>query len=228
MAGELNEKGGNGTGDGQGGGVFGRLRGYLLAGILVTAPIAITIYLTYNFLLWVDSKVTPLIPPGYNPNGYLPISMPGLGLVVAVVFFILVGWFAKNIFGRLIINVSESIVHRLPIIRAIYKGIKQVFETVMGNQAQAFKEVVMFEFPRKGVWAMGFVTSTTKGEVQRLTAEEVVNVFYPTTPNPTSGFLIFVPRKELIFLDMKVDEAIKMIVSGGILTPPDPAGKNQV
>lgn len=202
-------------------GVFSRLRAYFLAGILVTAPIAITVYLTYSFLLWIDSKVTPLIPPGYNPNGYLPFSMPGLGLVIAVVFFILVGWFAKNIFGRLVIRVSEGIVHRLPIVRTIYKGTKQVFETVMGNQAQAFREVVMFEFPRRGLWALGFVTSTTKGEVQRLTAEEVVNVFYPTTPNPTSGFLIFIPKKDLIFLSMTVEEAIKMIVSGGILTPPD-------
>ena len=211
---------------GSGGGIFSRLRAYLIAGILVTAPISITLYLTYNFLVWVDSKVTPLIPEQYSPHAYLPVSIPGLGLVIAVAFFILVGWFAKNIFGRLIINISEAIVHRLPIIRAIYKGTKQVFETVMGNQAQAFKEVVMFEFPRKGVWALGFVTSTTKGEVQRLTEDEVVNVFYPTTPNPTSGFLIFIPKNDLIFLQMTVEEAIKMIVSGGILTPPDPADKN--
>lgn len=209
------------SGDGQGISVFARLRAYLLAGILVTAPIVITVYVTYGFLRWVDSKVTPIIPPLYNPNTYLPFSMPGLGLVIAIVFFILVGWFAKNIFGRLTIRISESIVHRLPIVRTIYKGTKQVFETVMGNQSQAFRDVVMFEFPRKGVWALGFVTSTTKGEVQRLTEEEVVNVFYPTTPNPTSGFLIFIPRKDLVFLNMTVEEAIKMIVSGGILTPPD-------
>lgn len=208
--------------DGHGGGLFVRLRTYLFAGILVTAPITITGYLTYGFLLWVDSKVTPLIPPHYNPNAYLPFSMPGLGLIVAAVFFVLIGWFAKNFLGRLVIQASESIVHRLPIIRAIYKGLKQVFETVIGNQAQAFREVVMFEFPRKGVWAMGFVTGTTKGEVQRLTADEVVNVFYPTTPNPTSGFLLFIPKKDLVFLEMSVDDAIKMIISGGILTPPDP------
>lgn len=203
-------------------GVFARLRAYLLAGILVTAPIAITVYLTYGFLLWVDSKVTPLIPPHYNPNFYLPFSMPGLGLIIAVVFFIMVGWFAKNFLGRLIINVSENIVHRLPVIRAVYKAIKQVFETVMTSQSQAFRDVVMFEYPRQGSWALGFVTGITKGEVQRLTDTEVVNVFLPTTPNPTSGYLLFLPRKDLVFMKMSVEEGIKMIVSGGIITPPDP------
>ncbi|MBI4030811.1 MAG: DUF502 domain-containing protein [Proteobacteria bacterium] len=203
-------------------GVFARLRAYLLAGILVTAPIAITVYLTYGFLLWVDSKVTPLIPPHYNPNSYLPFSMPGLGLIIAVVFFIMVGWFAKNFLGRMIIGVSENIVHRLPVIRAIYKALKQIFETVMTSQSQAFRDVVMFEYPRKGSWALGFVTGVTKGEVQRLTDTEVVNVFLPTTPNPTSGYLLFLPRKDLVFMKMSVEEGIKMIVSGGIITPPDP------
>ena len=206
-----------------GGGVFSHLRAYLFAGILVTAPIAITIYLTYGFLLWVDSRVTPLLPPHYNPNTYLPFSMPGLGLIVACVFFILVGWFAKNFLGRLVIRISESIVHRLPVVRAVYKGTKQVFETVIGGQAQAFRDVVMFEYPRQGSWALGFVTGVTKGEVQRLTDSEVLNVFLPTTPNPTSGFLLFIPRKDLIFMKMSVEEGIKMIVSGGILTPVDTA-----
>jgi uncharacterized membrane protein len=198
-----------------------RLRGYFLAGVLVTAPISITLYLTWAFLLFVDSKVTPLIPYQYNPNSYLPFSMPGLGLIVAVTFFILVGWFARNVLGRLLISVSEYVVHRLPIIRTIYAALKQIFETVMTSQSQAFREVVMFEYPRKGIWALGFVTGQTKGEVQRLTEDEVVNVFLPTTPNPTSGFLLFIPRKDLSIMTMTVEEGIKMIVSGGIITPPD-------
>lgn len=134
----------------------------------------------------------------------------------------MVGWFAKNFLGRLIINISENIVHRLPVIRAVYKAIKQIFETVMTSQSQAFREVVMFEYPRQGSWALGFVTGVTKGEVQRLTDTEVVNVFLPTTPNPTSGYLLFLPRKDLVFMKMSVEEGIKMIVSGGIITPPDP------
>lgn len=198
-----------------------RLRGYFLAGVLVTAPISITLYLTWAFLMFVDSKVTPLIPYQYNPNSYLPFSMPGLGLIVAVTFFILVGWFARNVLGRLLISVSEYVVHRVPVIRTIYAALKQIFETVMTSQSQAFREVVMFEYPRKGIWALGFVTGQTKGEVQRLTDEEVVNVFLPTTPNPTSGFLLFIPRKDLRIMTMTVEEGIKMIVSGGIITPPD-------
>lgn len=201
--------------------VFARLRGYFVAGILVTAPIAITFYLTYVFLLFVDSKVTPLIPAQYNPNSYLPFSMPGLGLVCVIVFFILVGWFAKNFMGRLLYKITDYIVHRVPVIRTIYKAIKQIFETIMASHSQAFREVVMLEYPRKGVWSIGFVTGRTEGEVQRTTEKETMSVFVPTTPNPTSGYLLFVPKKELYFLDMTVEEAAKLVVSAGIITPID-------
>jgi uncharacterized membrane protein len=201
-----------------------RLRRYFLAGILVTAPISITLYVTWVFLVWVDSLITPHIPLAYNPNTYLPFSLPGLGLIIAVAFFVMVGWFARNVLGRMLINVSEYIVDRLPVIRTIYAALKQIFETVMTSQSQAFREVVMFEYPRKGVWALGFVTGVSRGEVQRLTEDDVVNVFLPTTPNPTSGFLLFIPRKELVVMGMSVEEGIKMIVSGGIITPPDREG----
>lgn len=204
-------------------GWFARLRGYFLAGILVTAPISITIYLTWGFLKFVDARVTPLIPVHYNPNTYLPFSLPGIGLVAVVFFFILIGWFAKNFLGRLLIRFSEYIVHRVPVIRAVYKAIKQIFETIMASQSQAFREVVLLEYPRKGVWSLGFVTGRTKGEVQRTTEKETMSVFVPTTPNPTSGYLLFVPRKELYFLDMTVEEAAKLVVSAGIITPPDRA-----
>lgn len=199
--------------------LFGSLRAYFLAGILVTAPISITIYLTYSFLMFLDNKITPLIPAAYNPNSYLPFSMPGLGLIIAVVFFVAVGFFARNFLGRMLVGVSEYVVERVPVINTIYGAIKQIFETVMASQSDAFKEVVMFEYPRKGIWVMGFVTGRTKGEVQELTKTEVVNVFLPTTPNPTSGFLLFIPKKDLTFMDMTVEEGIKMIVSGGIITP---------
>lgn len=197
--------------------LFAKLRGYFLAGILVSAPIGITIFITLAFLRFVDSKVSSFFPA----DQYREATIPGLGVVIAVVFFIAVGWFAKNFFGRMIINVSEYALDKMPVIRTVYAGTKQVFETVMGSQSQAFREVVMFEFPRKGIWALGFVTGIAQGEVQRLTADEVVNVFFPTTPNPTSGFLVLVPRQDLIPLEMSVEDAIKMIVSGGILTPPD-------
>jgi uncharacterized membrane protein len=197
--------------------VFAKLRGYFLAGVLVTAPLSITLYLTWGLLNFIDSKVSSVIPNEY----YSQTAIPGLGLLIAISFFIVMGWFAKNILGQLVIQISEYILDKMPIIRTIYAATKQVFQTIMGSQSKAFREAVMFEFPRKGIWAMGFVTGLSEGEIQRLTDDVVVNVFFPTTPNPTSGFLLFIPKKDLVVLNMTVEEAIKMIVSGGILTPPD-------
>lgn len=198
-----------------------RLRGYLIAGILVTAPISITIYLTWVFLTFVDSRVAKILPDQWYDALWGGTTFPGIGLLVALVFFIIIGWFATNFLGRLTIRISEYIVHRMPIIRTLYSAIKQIFETVMATQSQAFREVVMLEYPRKGVWSIGFVTGKTEGEVQRATKAETINVFVPTTPNPTSGYLLFVPKKELIYLDMSVEEGVKLVVSAGIITPPD-------
>ena len=200
---------------------FGRLRMYFLAGILVTAPITLTIYLTYLFLATVDRQVVKILPEHIYQYLYGEHSLPGMGLLIAVAFFTFIGWFATIFLGRFFLRLSEWIVGRMPIVRNIYTGLKQVFETVMGSQSQAFREAVLFEFPRKGIWAIGFVTGVARGEVQRLTDDEIVNVFFPTTPNPTSGFLLLVPRKDLVVLQMTPEEAIKMIISGGILTPPD-------
>ncbi len=202
---------------------LGRLRNYFLAGILVTAPIAITLFLTWSFLEYIDGKVARLLPARYNPDTYLPFSVPGIGLLVAIVFFILVGWFTRNFLGRLVIRASEYVVDRMPVVRSIYGALKQFFETMMAGKSQAFREVVMFQYPRPGIWVIGFVSGTTEGEVQRRLEDEVVNVFLPTTPNPTSGFLLFVPRRELVSLEMTIEEAIKMVVSAGMVTPPDPA-----
>ncbi len=201
--------------------LLGRLRNYFLAGILVTAPITITIYVTWGFLKFLDNKITPFIPYEYNPNTYLPVEIPGLGLLIALVFFTFVGWLTRNFFGRLIVRISEYIVERVPVINTIYGAIKQIFETVMASKSDAFKEVVMFEYPRKGIWVMGFVTGVSKGEVQDLTDNETVNIFLPTTPNPTSGFLLFLPKKDIIYMKMSVEEGIKLIVSGGIISPPE-------
>jgi len=198
-----------------------RMRTNLLAGIFVVAPIGITIYLTYAMLKFVDVRVAALIPEDYNPNTYLPFSVPGIGLVISLLFFLLVGVIARNYLGRLTYRVSEYIVQKMPIVRSIYSATKQIFESVMMDQSRAFKDVVLVEFPSKGMWSLGFVTGVTKGEVQRLTEHEVVNVYVPTTPNPTSGFLLFIPRKDLIYISMSPEDAIKMIVSGGLITPAD-------
>lgn len=199
-----------------------RLRRYLFAGVLVTAPISITIYLTYVFLAFIDRLVAHVLPEELYVALYSKAVIPGLGVVIAVCFFITVGWFASNILGRYIIRFSEYIVDRMPVIRTIYGAIKQIFETIMASKSNAFREPVMMEYPRKGVWSIGFVTGRSEGEVQRLTEDETINVFVPTTPNPTSGYLLFVPKKDLIFLEMSVEQAVKLVVSAGIITPPEP------
>jgi uncharacterized membrane protein len=204
-----------------------RMRAYLLTGVLVTAPAAITIYLAWIFVGFVDSQVTPLIPATYNPETYLPFALPGLGLIVLVLALMLIGALTAGFFGRLWIKLSEQLLNRMPVIRSIYNAVKQILETVLAQQSNAFREAVLVEYPRRGIWAIAFITGRTEGEVQNVTEEECTNIFLPTTPNPTSGFLLFVPKKDLISLSMSVEEAIKMVISGGIVTPPDLRPKSE-
>ena len=140
---------------------------------------------------------------------------------------IIIGALATGFFARSLVRLGESLVNRLPVVRSVYGATKQIMETVMASQSDAFREVVLIEYPRRGIWAIGFVTGTTRGEVQNLSSETLINVFVPTTPNPTSGFLLFFPRRDLISLDMGVEEAVKMVVSGGIVTPEDPRAGNR-
>ncbi len=201
--------------------LMGRLRAYFLTGILVSAPISITVLLAWLFIDFVDEKVTPLIPQSYNPETYLPFSLPGLGLLIVVIVLTIVGMLTAGFIGKLLVKFSEGILARMPVISGVYSATKQIFETVLAQKSQAFREAVMIEYPRRGIWAVGFITGTTEGEVQNLTEEDCVNIFLPTTPNPTSGFLLFVPKKDLIPLNMSVEQAVKMVISGGIVTPPD-------
>ena len=200
---------------------FSRLRGYFFAGVLVTAPIGITFYLVWLIVGLIDSQVMPLIPARYNPETYLPFSVPGLGLFVAAVVLILIGWLAAGLAGRWVIGISERLMANMPVVRNLYGAIKQIMETVMAQQSNAFRQVVLIEYPRRGIWALGFITGDTEGEVQNLASDTLVNVFVPTTPNPTSGFLLFFPRQDLHIMNMTIEEGIKMVVSGGIVTPPD-------
>ncbi len=208
-------------------GLSARLRGYFLTGILVAAPISITLFLTWQLLGFVDARITPFIPSSYNPNTYLPFAVPGLGLIVLIGFITLVGALTTLFVGRTLLAISDSLLHRMPVVRSIYGATKQIFETILAQKSTAFRQVVMFEYPRRGCWAMGFVTGVTKGEIQSITEDEMVNVFLPTTPNPTSGYLLFLPRRELVPLQMSVEEGAKMIISGGIVTPPDPRAENE-
>ena len=198
-----------------------RMRAYFITGILVVAPVSITLYLAWIFIGFVDNRITPLIPVKYNPETYLPFALPGLGLLILVVTLILVGAATAGFIGRLWARVSEQILGRMPVIRNIYGAVKQILETVLAQQSKAFREAVLVEYPRRGIWAIAFITGRTEGEVQNITEEECINIFLPTTPNPTSGFLLFVPKKDLVHLNMNVEEAIKMVISGGIVTPPD-------
>lgn len=202
-------------------GLWSKLRAYFFAGILITAPISITFYLAWLFITFVDSRVTPLIPAAYNPTTYLPFGLPGLGLVIIVVALTLIGALTAGFFGRLLLRFYEGLLARMPVVRSVYGAVKQIIETVLAQQSAAFREAVLVEYPRRGLWAIAFITGRTEGEVQNLVQEETINIFLPTTPNPTSGFLLFVPRKDVVPLSMTVEEAIKMVISGGIVTPPD-------
>ena len=203
-----------------------RLRNYLFAGILVTAPIAITAWLGWEFVTYVDGKVTPLIPYFWNPETYLPFSLPGLGVLVVVVSLTLLGFFTAGFVGRTLVRQGEKLLDQLPIIRSIYSAVKQIFETVFKTQSNAFREVVLIEYPRRESWAIGFITGDTSGQIQDEAKKDSHNIFLPTTPNPTSGFLLFVPKAETRKLSMTVEEGIKMVVSGGIVTPVAPSGSD--
>ena len=196
-----------------------KLRAYLFTGILVTAPVAITFYMAYKFIFWVDRLVNQVLPPQYKFDNILPVTIPGLGLVVALVVLTVVGMFAAGFMGRFFLKLGEWIVYKMPLISTVYSLLKQVFETFFSPKTQAFKKVVMLEYPRKGIWILGFVSADPKGEVKDAFEEEMLTVFIPTTPNPTSGFLIFVPKKDTIEMDMTVEEGLKYIVTGGLTEP---------
>lgn len=194
-----------------------RLRSYFLAGVLVTGPAFLTLYLTWLFIDFIDGAVRWLLPGRYNP--YLHI--PGMGLVVGAATLTLIGWLTAGYIGRIPVRISELLLARMPIVRGVYGAVKQIFETVLAKQSNTFREAVLVEFPRRGMWTIAFITAQPEGEVGDLAGEDPVGVYVPTTPNPTSGYLVYVPRNEVVTLSMTVEEAIKMVISGGIVTPPD-------
>ena len=196
-----------------------KIKAYFFTGILVTAPVAMTFYLAYKLITWIDVSVNRLIPPEFRPDNYLPYSIPGLGVVLLILALILIGMFAAGFLGRFFLRLGEWIVYKVPFISSVYSLLKQVFQTFLSNKNDAFTKVVLLEYPRKGIWILGFVSSDTQGEVKDKLGRELLNVFIPTTPNPTSGFLIFVPKEDTINVDMSVEEGIKFVISGGLVTP---------
>jgi len=194
--------------------ITSKLRNAFIAGIVVLVPIGFTLYLTL-FLIKISSK---LIPSEINPNNYLPFSIPGLEILLSVFFITIVGGISLSFFGKKILNLINDLFKRIPILRTIYSAIGQMTESFT-NKSDNKKSVVLIEYPKKGSWAVGFATKENKGEISKKTNKELINVFVPTTPNPTSGFLLMFPKDEVIFLDMTFEEASKFIVSAGTSDP---------
>ncbi|WP_319414343.1 DUF502 domain-containing protein [uncultured Cohaesibacter sp.] len=205
-----------------------RVRNYFLTGLVIAAPIGITLYITWAFIGWVDSTVKPYIPHIYNPDNYLPFSVPGVGLVFSFLILTILGFLTANFVGRSLLTFGEVLVGRMPLVRNLYNALKQIFETALSQKGKTFTKAVVIEYPRRGLWALAFVATETKGEVaHRIEDYEqpgddhqgYISVFLPTTPNPTSGFLLFVPRADIIMLDMSVEDAAKLVVSAGLVSP---------
>lgn len=202
-------------------GFFGRLRSSFLTGIVVILPIAMTIWLVWTFVGWVDGFVLPLIPDTIQPEKYIGINLRGVGMIIFLIFTILVGWIAKGLMGRSLLRFAENLVARMPVVRSIYSGVKQIAETVFAQSERSFEKACLIEYPRRGIWAIGFISTTAKGEVagSATTTSPLVGVFVPTTPNPTSGFLLFFPTDDIIELEMTVEDAAKLVISAGLVYP---------
>ena len=199
-----------------------RLRNYFLTGLIVIAPLAITAYLVWSFIHWVDSWVKPYIPSGYNPDNYLPFAVPGFGLLVALFFITMVGFLTANFMGRAIVNLGERVLNRTPLVRGIYKTLKQIFETVLSNKSDMFNKVALVEYPRKDIWSLVFLGGQKQTEINDALdrpGDPLVGVFMPCTPNPTTGFLMYVYRSDIVMLDMSIEDGAKLIVSAGLVVP---------
>jgi len=206
-----------------GGGLAKRLaahmRGYLFAGVLLTAPLGITVYVTWYVVHWIDGNVTPLIPVRYNPEAYLPFALPGIGLVVALIALTTLGWLMEFLLGRWILAVAERLMSRMPLVRGLYGALKQVFTALFGRTSPAFKQVVRIDFPRRGLTTLGFVAGSAPAEISERRGAPLVTVFVPTSPNPTGGYVLFAPMSELTPIGVAADEGIRFVISGGMVEP---------
>jgi len=200
------------------------LRANFLTGIIVVAPVFLTFYLIWWFVGVIDGWVLPLVPQKYQPQPYLGINVKGYGVIVFLIFTVFVGALAKGFIGRTILHRAERMVDRMPVVRSIYNGLKQIAETVLSQSSSSFEKACLVQYPRPGIWAVAFVSTETRGEVlERLPGDEkYLSIFLPTTPNPTSGFLLFLPERDVILLDMDVEAAAKLVISAGLVSPPGP------
>jgi uncharacterized membrane protein len=201
-----------------------RLRNNFLTGLVICAPIAITIWLTWTFIHWADSWVKPYIPNAYNPEEYLQFAIPGFGLLIALVMITMIGFLGKNLIGRSIVNLGESVFTRTPLVSTVHKSLKQIFQTVLKEKGTSFTKAGLIEYPSAGLWSVVFIASDAKGEIASkfdAMGRDMVACFLPPTPFPTAGFLIFVPREKIVPLDMSAEDAAKLIISVGLVTPPE-------
>ena len=211
-------------------GLIAGFRNSFSTGLVVIAPVALTIWLIWSVIGWIDGFVLPFIPNLYHPDNILntffgqdvAINIRGLGVVVFLLFTTFVGWIAKGFLGRSLIRIGENLVRRMPVVRSIYSGVKQIAETVFAQSDRSFEKACLIEYPRKGIWAVGFVSTEAKGEVKykAKSNSDLLSVFVPTTPNPTSGFMLFFPRNDVIELEMSIEDAAKLVISAGLVYPP--------
>ncbi len=214
-------------------GIIARLRGNFLAGLIIVAPIGMTLWLIWTVVGWVDSWVWPFVPNAYQPEAlvnYLlgrepgnevTVNVRGVGVVVFLIFTMFVGWMGKGLIGRSFLGIGERLVDRMPVVRSIYNAVKQIAETVFSQRDTSFDKACLVEYPRRGIWAIAFISTNARGEVDAKLndGEPVVTVFLPTTPNPTSGFLLFLPQRDVKPLDMSVEDAAKLVISAGLVYP---------
>lgn len=197
-----------------------RLRGYFLTGLIIVGPVAITIYVVWWFINLVDGFVRPLIPDSYLPDSFLPFNIPGVGLIFGIVGLMLIGALAANLFGRTIVSYGVILLDRMPVVRGVYRLLKQIFTTVFAKQGTSFKRVGLIEFPRRGLFVIVFVSGDPPGEIkEKLDDDELMTVFMPNAPNPTTGFVMFMPAKDVILLDMAIDDGVKLVISAGLVAP---------
>tara|TARA_B100000767_G_scaffold13469_1_gene12994 strand:- start:1924 stop:2625 length:702 start_codon:yes stop_codon:yes gene_type:complete len=215
------------------------MRSNFLTGLIIITPIALTIWLIWSVVGWIDARVWAIVPDAYQPHRYIQTlyniqiseqyDIPGIGLVVFLVFTIFVGWMGKGFVGRSLIRWAERVVNRMPVVRSVYSGAKQIAETVLNKKNNSFDKACLIEYPRKGIWAIGFVSTKARGEIANLSPEgkELISIFVPTTPNPTSGFLLFFPSTDIRELDMSVEDAAKLVISAGLVYPNELSETNQ-
>lgn len=198
----------------------GRIRNYFLTGLVVAGPVLVTAWLTWSFINWVDNLVRPFIPPTYRPETYLPWPIPGTGLVIAVIALTLLGFLTANLVGRKLVEVGEGLLSRMPIVRPVYKTMKQIFETLFSKTGSGFRQVALVEFPAPGMWSLVFVSLPPSADLAaKLPEGEHVSAFLPCTPNPTTGFFFFVKRSDLVVLDISVESAMTLLISAGMVQP---------